>query len=1308
MRAKTTYILLLLFVFCVLGTLKAQTITENYKLSTSFQVATQDGITDENGAALSENDLRTSIVYFDGLGRPLQTVNVNSSPNNKDIITHFQYNSFGQQVKEYLPFPSNQSNGNIISNAESETTMYYSSNFSQDFSQNIVNAYSESELENSSLNRVLKKAAPGKDWALGSGNEIKFDYRSNDTLEVKLFKAIFSIPSNTEAPTLINQGYYQPNQLSKTITFDENHTVGSKDHSVEEFKDKEGKVLLKRTYENELPHDTYYVYDKFGNLTYVLPPLASDEQVISQSVLNTLCYQYKYDKKNRLIEKKIPGKDWEYIIYNKLDQPIMTQDALLRTDRKWLFTKYDAFGNVVYTGLFISKPENNTRIKQQSAADNSRFHYETKTTVFNNIGNSRIYYTSRAYPQEFEETYTITYYDNYMFDDFGLTTPSKAFGVPFSNNTKSLVTGSKVRVLGTGTWIKTLNFYDDKSRLIYTATHNEFKSLKDHTILELDFSGKVLRTENLHNSKVLQHQINLQDNFTYDHVGRSNVHSQKSNILEYDELLGTSAEYNVLTKTTNESWANTDITSKNYIENNGHISFTVINTSDRVAVGLSDYNNGPGLSSIQYAIYLHNGVINIYESDGANNSSLVFQSSNPLYGSYESGDRFKVLSYKDEIIYYKNNTLLYRSNKLNDNNLYLDASIFNQGGKIINTQLYNHTEELISQNEYDEIGQLVQKNVGNEIGNALQNVDFKYNVRGWLTNINDVEKTNSDLFSFKLNYNITDNTTTPLYNGNISKVFWKTKSFTDNIFTYSYEYDALNRITEANFDGAGWLGRYAVGEILYDKNGNILNLARNGQVIGNPDNSSTSHFGLMDNLSYTYNANQLVAVNDTGSTEGFNDGNTTGNDYNYDSNGNMITDLNKGITNITYNHLNLPKTITIGNESISYVYDATGIKLNKRVSQNTPTGFVTSNTYYLGNYIYDDNSVKFFSHPEGYVQPLPTGEFDYVFQYKDHLGNIRLSYSDLDLNGAIDSQTEILEEKNYYPFGLEHKGYNNTVSASVNSVAKNFRYNGKEITEELGFDMYDFGARNYDPALGRWMNIDPLAEQMRRHSPYNYAFDNPLFFIDPDGMAPFPADDCCGNKKQSPFPSFVRDTQPFRSTEKTKNLFNEGKELIFDALDFDADLEGKLGVKGDVQVAGAKFEGEINVASVGADLDKESLDLSFGIIETNGKVTVGDAKNEDNNLTMGIDAYMAKATLRIDKDLNVTGDTKSEQIDPTMKMGKNFDVTLSDALTIGGGGRVGPVRARASVNLYNIAVGGYKVFASGLSYVNDYINNILE
>src|SRR5690606_31314119 len=113
----------------------------------------------------------------------------------------------------------------------------------------------------------------------------------------------------------------------------------------------------------------------------------------------------------------------------------------------------------------------------------------------------------------------------------------------------------------------------------------------------------------------------------------------------------------------------------------------------------------------------------------------------------------------------------------------------------------------------------------------------------------------------------------------------------------------------------------------------------------------------------------------------------------YDANGNMKTDENKGITNITYNHLNLPTQVNFGStNNIEYLYDATGIKQAKKVTENSNE----TNTFYAGNYIYEEDgsgeSLKFFSHPEGYIEPDDNGGYNYIYQYKDHLGNIRLSY----------------------------------------------------------------------------------------------------------------------------------------------------------------------------------------------------------------------------------------------------------------------------------------------------------------------------
>jgi RHS repeat-associated protein len=134
------------------------------------------------------------------------------------------------------------------------------------------------------------------------------------------------------------------------------------------------------------------------------------------------------------------------------------------------------------------------------------------------------------------------------------------------------------------------------------------------------------------------------------------------------------------------------------------------------------------------------------------------------------------------------------------------------------------------------------------------------------------------------------------------------------------------------------------------------------------------------------------------------------------------------------------------------------------------------------------------SEEKKYINPL-----QYIYQYKDHLGNIRLSYSDSDGNGTI-SQSEIIEENNYYPFGMLQKGYNSNVSANGNSTAQKKKYNGKELQNELGLNWYDYGARNYQPDLGRWMSTDPLADKYFSLSPYNYAGNAPTRFVDFDGQ----------------------------------------------------------------------------------------------------------------------------------------------------------------------------------------------------------------
>ncbi|MCF6319576.1 MAG: hypothetical protein L3J83_09935, partial [Proteobacteria bacterium] len=221
---------------------------------------------------------------------------------------------------------------------------------------------------------------------------------------------------------------------------------------------------------------------------------------------------------------------------------------------------------------------------------------------------------------------------------------------------------------------------------------------------------------------------------------------------------------------------------------------------------------------------------------------------------------------------------------------------------------------------------------------------------------------------------------------------------------------------------------------------------------------------------------------------------TVNRNYTYDANGNLKTDTHKGITAIEYNYLNQPEKVVFATgEIIEYDYDASGIKLQKRYIDQTST----TTTDYLSGFQYVNTDLVFFAQPEGHVVHTvsPTNGTEtneYVHDFTDHLGNIRVSYSDLDGNGVL-FPYEIAKESNYHPFGRRHLGYNNVVNGYVNGF--NYGFGGKEMQEDE-IAWLDFGSRNYDAELGRWFNQDP---KNQFDSPYLYAFNNPINSVDPDG-----------------------------------------------------------------------------------------------------------------------------------------------------------------------------------------------------------------
>ncbi|MEE1947241.1 DUF6443 domain-containing protein [Pedobacter sp. KR3-3] len=520
---KTRYLFLNIL---LLGSLKglAQNPSgdKNYTMETIVKVA---GKTDASMLiGLPVGQANRTIQYVDGLGRPIQTVQWKASPLQRDLVQVTEYDALGRETKKYLPYAEQTaSDAAFKTGASTNQAGFYG--VSTGWDANVARTaypYSISVMEPSPLGRVLEQGAPGAAWQpysagiAGSGHTARPGYAINAASDaVKLWRVNASGASAS--------ANYPAGTLYKSIAKDENWS-GGKAGTGEEYKDTEGRVVLKRMWETEsVALDTYYVYDAYGSLAYVVPPaVAATSFTEADATFKNFVYGYHYDGRKRLVEKKIPGKGWEHIVYNKLDQVVLTQDSVQRNSGQWSFTKYDAMGRSVVSGIYGN---GNTRPYLQSLVDSGTPLWEQRDNDNSNGTGPMTGYTNVAFPYSNIYGYTIeNYYDDYYFFN-------NAFNYPQGNQasgerTRGLLTATRATVLGTGTQLLTVNYYDLEGRLVQ-AKSQHYLGGTDVTDNTYNFAGELTASTRTNTANGVVTII--ANSYEYDHMGRKTKTWQNTN-----------------------------------------------------------------------------------------------------------------------------------------------------------------------------------------------------------------------------------------------------------------------------------------------------------------------------------------------------------------------------------------------------------------------------------------------------------------------------------------------------------------------------------------------------------------------------------------------------------------------------------------------------------------------------------------------------------------------------------------------------------------------------------------------------------
>ncbi|MEL7341416.1 MAG: hypothetical protein AAGM67_13125, partial [Bacteroidota bacterium] len=389
----------------------------------------------------------------------------------------------------------------------------------------------------SPLMRVVEQGAAGADWQIqnnGSGHTLKTNYRTNK-VSIKVDQVrrwVWTAATDQFHVSSI----YPSGKLSVIETTNENG------NRTLEYTDMMGRIVLQRSQIDNSSTDanpvnwanTYYLYDDFGNLRHVVQPEGSKKLANSNwnlyggNVLEEFVFSYEYDNYHRVIKKRVPGADWVYQIYDKLDRMIMSQDGQLRGSKKWRFTKYDALGRPIQTGLYFSGSALFAGVQSQAANNNQL--YESRN-------NSAFGYTNVAFPvlsAGNPDLFSVSFYDDYDFNRNGsdqdaneVSVQEPVLGLGFVGSgfsalrdawTRGMVTGVKVKVLDGGNqFLLTRTYYDQYGRELQTRSDNHLGG-QDRITFDYNFAGELKRS--LHFHQTPGETMQVYKAFDYDHQGR--------------------------------------------------------------------------------------------------------------------------------------------------------------------------------------------------------------------------------------------------------------------------------------------------------------------------------------------------------------------------------------------------------------------------------------------------------------------------------------------------------------------------------------------------------------------------------------------------------------------------------------------------------------------------------------------------------------------------------------------------------------------------------------------------------------------